>query len=29
MRGREKIRRDFALLAAGTNLARLAALGVC
>lgn len=28
MRGCEKIRRDFALLAAATNLARLAALAV-
>jgi hypothetical protein len=28
MRGREKIRYDFALLAAATNLARLAVLGV-
>jgi hypothetical protein len=29
VRGREKIRYDFALLAAATNLARLAVLGVC
>jgi hypothetical protein len=29
MRGHEKIRYDFALLAAATNLARLAVLGVC
>jgi hypothetical protein len=29
VRGREKIRCDFALLAAATNLARLAVLGVC
>jgi hypothetical protein len=28
MRGRERVKQDFALLAASINLARLAALGI-